>query len=128
MVVPMAYSLRGNGGLNQEQPRSWWLQGSRDGTRWTVLSEHNEDGTLNRQGEMAVFPIANPDHDQYRIFRLVQTDKNSSFNSRFHVSGFELFGLLISDHFGNYTEPTPQANYTQRFKGTALVNAAEPTD
>ena len=49
----------------------------------------------------------------YRWFRIVQTGKNSSFNYRLHITGLELYGVLISDMYGNFTAPPVNNSVTQ---------------
>jgi len=106
LCAPSHYTLKGNPNVGIEQPRSWWFQASSDGMKWKTLKEHKQDAAVKGAGSSFTWEVNNPDEDLYRYFRLVQVDKNSSFTHRFHCTGFELYGILISNHYGNYSDPS----------------------
>jgi len=101
------YTLVGNCVNNVEQPRGWWFQGSVDQTEWVLLDKRQKDKTISSKGGTGTFQlnVKRPVTPLLRYFRLVSTEKNSSHTHRFHVCGFEMYGVLISDNYGNYTDP-----------------------
>ena len=96
-VVPHGYMLsyHRSGVLNA--PRSWNLEGSDDGTTWTVLKAHINDATLTPAKRTAYWalPPLSGGAVAYSHFRLVLTGKASNGIYSFICSGLELYGELF---------------------------------
>ena len=103
-VVPSQYTLMGNGESNEDQIRSWWLQASKDGKVWRLLSEHEKDESIKMKGGTATWPCQNMNKDWYRFFRIIQTDRNASHHHTLVLSAIEIYGLLISSYGANNEE------------------------
>jgi hypothetical protein len=72
--------------------RSWVVEGSDDGSAWTVLDERKGNADANSNHPIATFPVTN--RKMCRQVRLRQT-ANSAYNAQYLVLyGFEVFGLL----------------------------------
>lgn len=91
--TPSHYTIRHD--LTKGQyARSWRFEGCNETppVNWTVLKEHKNESVINAPGASATFAV-NASND-YRHFRLIQTDKNASGERSFTVSGFELYGKM----------------------------------
>eukprot|EP01083_Nonionella_stella_P143759 447458_1 len=73
---------------------SWTLEGSNDGSKWTVLSIHIADSSLRRPGDTMTWPIDinTEGNDYFSQFRIYMTDVNSSGRWYLACSGIELYG------------------------------------
>lgn len=92
-LCPTHYSLRHYSSWDTEALRSWRFEGAMDAQKWTVLSAHSNDKSLNRKGATQTWPI-NAGDSYFRYFRLWQTGANSNNNHYLALSGMELYGTL----------------------------------
>ena len=106
-VLLTHYTIKGNCYTSAEQPRSWWLQGAVTENDWVMLDKKEDCDVLKSSGASKTFETTTDaaKNTTYRYFRIVQIGKNSSFNFRFNLSGFEMYGTLISNLYGNCTKP-----------------------
>jgi hypothetical protein len=94
-VTPTHYSVRAHTdgfALGVNHPRSWVVEGSRDGASWTVLDRCKNDGRLAQWGKLATFAIASPVTVKCLRFRL--TGRNHQGTNRLAMSALEVFGSL----------------------------------
>ena len=49
-LIPDCYTMRHAPGYGRSALRTWQLQGSKDGHKWTTLSDHVDDMLLNEPG------------------------------------------------------------------------------
>jgi hypothetical protein len=95
---PNYYCLRHGLRLNEYCLRSWQLQGSNDGSTWTVLDDQENDFSLTGGGfSTAAWGIESKDGASYRVFRILQTGPSHSScsdNLRVACAGIELYGDL----------------------------------
>ena len=95
--MPTQYSLRHYWSWDTECLRNWRFEGSLDGVEWTVLKEHVEDMALNGKGSTYTWPLPAKFHEQtFSKFRIFQTGINSNKHYYLALSGFEIYGKLIS--------------------------------
>jgi len=47
-IVPTYYTYRGDAGGGENHPRTWQLQGSIDGEKYYILSNHNNDQSVQK--------------------------------------------------------------------------------
>jgi hypothetical protein len=99
MLQPTAYSLRHYSSWDTEALRNWRFQASTDSdiarAQWITLSEHKEDEGLNGKGSTKTWPLSTTRF--FRMFRVLQFDKNSNKHYYLALSGFELYGTLKLD-------------------------------
>ena len=74
--------------------RSWQLQGSKDGTRWTTLDQHKDDDSLPAKGWCVAHWAVKGVKEEYQHFRIKQTGKNSGGGNVLSCAGIELYGKL----------------------------------
>ena len=94
-VRPTAYTLRHYDSYDSEALRDWKLQGSNDGAKWVKLLSHKKDEHLQGKGSSHTWEIP-PTTKAYRMFRILQTGKNSNGHLYCALSGFELYGQAFS--------------------------------
>jgi len=94
---PTHYTLRHYDSFDSEALRDWKLQGSNDGKKWSKLVSHKKDESLNGKGSSHTWEIP-ATKKAYRMFRILQTGKNSNGHWYCALSGFEVYGQL-------YTQP-----------------------
>jgi hypothetical protein len=95
-VKPTHYSLRHYTTWDTEALRTWVLEGSNDGKRWTTLRDHKDDASLNKKGATRTWALSGPATNKaYRMFRVRQTGLNSNRHKFLALSGFELYGELM---------------------------------
>ena len=92
---PTAYTLRHYDSYDSEALRDWKLQASNDGKKWSKLISHKKDESLQGKGSSHTWPIP-ACKKAYRMFRILQTGKNSNGHWYCALSGFELYGQLFS--------------------------------
>lgn len=92
-LVPTHYTLRHYISWDTEALRNWVLEGSHDGNKWVLVSQHVNDESLNKKGATHTWPVA-PTSQAYRYFRIRQTGLNSNNHHYLSCSGFELYGRV----------------------------------
>uniref|UniRef100_A0A0G4HZK2 BTB domain-containing protein n=1 Tax=Chromera velia CCMP2878 TaxID=1169474 RepID=A0A0G4HZK2_9ALVE len=81
------------------------LEGSNDGVNWHLLDEQSQSDMLREPCRVAFFPIPpaalgpNPPAG-FRLFRVVQVNRNSSGSFNLVLSGMELYGTAIQGNWG----------------------------
>jgi len=77
------------------------LEGSNDGVLWEAIRVHKDDKSLLAKGSTMTWPLDIPYKNKelkikprYRMFRIIQTGRNSNNNFYCAISGFELYGDL----------------------------------
>jgi len=103
-IIPSAYTIRTwtaggwEGQSGSYHLRSWRFQGSNDLTNWSDISIHQNDTSLERQGQTHTWMIQTPltGNKPFRAVRILQTDQNSG-NLANHIicmSSFEIYGRV----------------------------------
>jgi len=95
-LVPDYYCLRHGYQNTHNQLRSWQLQGSPDGSNWTVLREHSNDSWVQAGFSTGAWPLPAEavQGRSFRHFRILQTGQNSSNHQHLMCSGIEMYGLF----------------------------------
>jgi hypothetical protein len=88
------YVLRESTNDKRDLLRYWVLEGSNDGEEWVELDHHQNDGTLNEHGLMALFQV-NRELEVHRI-RLRQTGPSSGSQYILALKSIEFFGTLMN--------------------------------
>jgi hypothetical protein len=89
------YSLQSfNSGANMSHPKSWVLEGCVDGEPWIELDQRSNNNQLNGLLLVATFNVSTS--ALCRFIRLRQTGPDHWGSNRLILSGFELFGTLVS--------------------------------
>jgi hypothetical protein len=73
--------------------RSWIVEGSEDGSSWTVLDERKSSEEANSDHPIATFSVKS--QSTSRFIRLRQTGQNSGDSDSLVLHGFEVFGWLL---------------------------------
>jgi hypothetical protein len=81
------------GGKDSCNLKSWRVEGSPDGTHWTILDTQTDSDVLNGRGAVKAFKITVG--GDYRFVRLVQTGLSWTNKNVIWISAFELYGQMI---------------------------------
>eukprot|EP01062_Namystynia_karyoxenos_P051101 TRINITY_DN399_c1_g2_i1.p2 TRINITY_DN399_c1_g2~~TRINITY_DN399_c1_g2_i1.p2 ORF type:complete len:489 (+),score=161.52 TRINITY_DN399_c1_g2_i1:76-1467(+) len=91
-LCPTAYAFAHRAGLKDFMVRSWWFQGSEDGSKWDELDDRFEDETMTPEKPWAAYAIR-PTEKYYRYFRVqMQPQGNTRRTDTLVLSCFELYG------------------------------------
>ena len=84
LLAPSHYSLRNVSRSYAHAPRSWRLEASKDTKKWTLLSEHVNDMSVDtKSNACARFELnRHVRTDAYRYFCITQTGPNASRSGR----------------------------------------------
>jgi len=93
-LCPTHYMLRHYSSWDTECVRNWVFEGSNDGVTFEPLSTHAKDGSLAKKGATKTWKLSETKR-RYRMFRVLQTGRNSNNNYYLPISGFELYGALF---------------------------------
>lgn len=76
--------------------KTWTVEGSNDGTKWSVIDSRTNDGTLHGKDKVqALFKCNGDTNHAFRFIRLYQRGvSHDPSNYHFLISQFEVFGLL----------------------------------
>merc|ERR1712046_413392 len=74
--------------------RNWVLEGSCDGSQWTILREHENDHALTEARHSEAAWSVEHNGRGYRHFRIRQTGLNSGGWEELSCGGIELYGTL----------------------------------
>eukprot|EP01114_Cavostelium_apophysatum_P000023 TRINITY_DN10026_c0_g1_i1.p1 TRINITY_DN10026_c0_g1~~TRINITY_DN10026_c0_g1_i1.p1 ORF type:complete len:446 (-),score=70.30 TRINITY_DN10026_c0_g1_i1:46-1383(-) len=92
-VHPSHYTLRHGGNYRADSLRTWDIQGSLDGSNWTVLKRHDKDTSLSDKFASHTWNLPGVT-SAFRYFRILQTGRNSSAHNFLVLSGIEFYGDL----------------------------------
>ena len=100
LLAPSHYALRNVSRSYAHAPRSWRLEASKDTKKWTLLSEHVNDMSVDtKSGACARFELNRHIRtDAYRYFCITQTGPNAFGKNVLIMGGFELYGALLSEY------------------------------
>jgi len=73
--------------------RNWRMEGSEDGTTWTVMREHSSDSTLNSGNRWSFFDLKAVAF--YRHIRLHLTGPGHNGSNNFDITEMEYFGYVV---------------------------------
>jgi hypothetical protein len=92
-VLPSSYSIQTrNSPADLSHLKSWVLDGSMDGLRWTELARETNNGDLNERLLIHTFSISTS--IECRFIRLRQTGMNHANNDVLILYHFDVFGTL----------------------------------
>jgi hypothetical protein len=94
LIRPTHYTIRSS---EDNYPKSWVLEGSMNGTRWTELDRKKNDSHLKEDFAVHTFEVKSP--FECRFVRLTQTGKNHSDSHRLAFCSLEIFGILSRGGF-----------------------------
>lgn len=103
-LCPSCYTLRHYSSWDTECLRNWILEGSNDGNLWEPLAVHKHDTSLNKKGATKTWTLY-ANGSRYRMFRLIQTGRNSNNNYYLSLSGIEFYGTLYPTIEGSKDPP-----------------------
>jgi hypothetical protein len=90
LVKPVGYTL---GHTSHNIPSTWKLEGSTDGSSYTVLHQASGDRSITN-GKDAYFAVTTGGDAFYRYFQLTCTGLDQVGAKCFHICNFELYGYL----------------------------------
>jgi hypothetical protein len=94
-VVPTHYAIRSYyNRVGAHHLKSWKVEGSSDGVKWTTLDEQTNNSDLN--GPFRIHGFAMKQSCRCKLIRLTSTGKDHNGNNYLVISGFELFGTLLN--------------------------------
>ena len=79
--------------------RSWNFEGSNDDNNWTIIRQHRNDTSLNKQYATFTWDVSNC-ITSYRMFRLHMIGRNAELSAvHYHIMchGFEIYGHLVGN-------------------------------
>jgi len=94
-LIPSHYTLR-HFDFPMSALRSWRLEGSVDSLKWEILTTQANDCFLNARGSTHTWQLNGTNKTRFRLFRFVQTGKNSSNTDHFALSGVEFYGTCFA--------------------------------
>jgi hypothetical protein len=92
-VVPTHYAIRSYG-PGESHLRSWLVETSDDGRNWDEIDHREHSNELNGDWFTGTFAVGAA--TKCRYIRLVNLGRNHHGNDRLCISGWEIFGSLIS--------------------------------
>jgi len=111
-VIPTHYTMRHYASFDTECVRNWRIEASNDSKNgydgtWTLLMKHVNDTSINHKGathtwQLPAHAVKNQAFSQYRIF---QFGVNSNQHHYLPLSGFELYGTVVSGHLKPPSNP-----------------------
>eukprot|EP01084_Bolivina_argentea_P009689 18073_1 len=98
-INPSYYSLRHYSRGNTMCLRNWYLEASNNGSDWIRISDHINDESLNKKGDIHKWKISKDKigDNTYSKFRIFQFDVNSSNTYQLAIGGFEIYGIAQFD-------------------------------
>jgi len=96
-IAPSHYTIRHYSSWDTEALRCWQLQGSVDGSTWTVLVNHVNDESLQVRGGSHTWEVPQNEPTFFSMFRILQTSENSNKHHFLAISGFEIYGTLLTN-------------------------------
>jgi hypothetical protein len=87
------YSIRTQSDENAHYLRNWVVEGSIDGSEWTILDQRNNNLYLAGLSQIVTFSVSQ--RNDIRMVRIRQTGKDSSGSDYLESGGFEFFGYLV---------------------------------
>ena len=105
-ILVRRYTLRHARGYGTSALRNWELQGSKDGALWHRLIQHVQDESLGQPGSCASWEVPPVPGDEdsprdtqgWRYIRILQTGPNAAGKDYISLSGFELYGVVLSTY------------------------------
>lgn len=96
-IIPTAYTLRHARGYGKSALRTWQLEMSKDGSTWEVLKTHQNDESLLEPGSTCTWQLeARKGTEGWRHVRILQTGRNGTNKNYLSLSGFELYGSVVT--------------------------------
>jgi hypothetical protein len=90
-IRPEHYTIRSE--PHDSHLRQWVVEGSTDGSRWTILDERQNNTDLSQKLAIVTFKITHP--EEVRMIRVRQTGLNHNGTHCLAISAFEVFGDVI---------------------------------
>ena len=90
-VIVTGYSIRGCSSTHWDQPQSWLLEGSNDGTNWTKIDERIKNQDMGGNDKLHYWSCE-PSND----FRLIRWSLTQKGTSNLLFKQFELFGKYVT--------------------------------
>ena len=88
---------RSFGSTGNNQPKTWVLEGSKDGQDWRILDEQKNNSSLRGTSKVQLFPISKEKNNQesFEYIRIRQTGPNCLNANYFELNSVEFYGQLI---------------------------------
>ena len=94
------YTLQTQSNHTSDQPKSWILEGSKDGLNWLEIDKKTGVTETKYQSKHSVFVNLNKQLNiAFSHFRFTQTDVNHNNGDYFDIGKLEFFGKLINIHY-----------------------------
>jgi hypothetical protein len=95
-VTPTHYALLSYHGAAASyfHPKSWYFEGSNDGTIWTVLHACSDNSDLNGAGLIGQYAVSKSMKCRFIRIRQIQHHNSGSNRGYLTLAGFELHGIL----------------------------------
>jgi hypothetical protein len=94
-VVPTHYAIRSYcNHVGTHHLKSWKVEGSSDGVKWTTLDQQTDNSDLN--GPFRIHAFEMKQRCRCKLIRLTSTGKDHYGYDLLVISGFELFGTLMN--------------------------------
>ena len=96
-IIPSNYSIRSYNSGDQHL-RSWVIECSEDGEKWTKVDEQNDSTSLKGRNIVHTFPIQKPGENEekpYKYIRIRMTKNNWNNSKYIDICSVEFYGNLI---------------------------------
>lgn len=96
-INPSSYILKSYGSSSNHQPKTWVLEGSKDGQDWRILDEQNNNSSLRGSDKVQLFSISKEKNNKesFEYIRIRQTGPNCLNHDYFELNSIEFYGQLI---------------------------------
>ncbi|KAK8871571.1 hypothetical protein M9Y10_007304 [Tritrichomonas musculus] len=98
-VKPSGYIIRSYCQDNEDHPKSWKLEASKDGQSWVTLDSQTDNDSLNGGGRVKLFPITSIEHKNkpFKYLRIQQTGPTwySHSSHCLLMDSIEFYGKII---------------------------------
>jgi hypothetical protein len=86
-------SWKFSGSYNNENPKSWKMEGSNDGNHWILIDSQSNNDWVTQDWSQKYFPTQTKEAFSY--FKFTQTGKNYCGSDYLRFNYFELFGTIF---------------------------------
>ena len=80
---------------DEENRKSFVIEGSKDKSTWTKLDEENNISYLQQNGSVHTFPIHNETHQSFKYLRIRITGPNWNNCSMLQLCSIDFYGELF---------------------------------
>ncbi|MDX9918779.1 MAG: glycoside hydrolase family 76 protein [Paludibacter sp.] len=115
-VQMQGYSISSSGENDDSDPKSWILQGSKDGQSWSLIDRRTDEVFESR---FSKHTYIRTNSNAYSYFKLTVSDAKNATSNKVNISDWELIGVSVSAYDVTYN---PGGIITAQFVGNYDVD------